>query len=305
MNDIALPRKNEIPRKDGNTFNSRSLISLLTAFSFLIMSISGLVLFFVPPGRIAHWIDWRFLGLTKSHWGDLHITTSLLFILAGLWHIVNNWRALLNHFRDRASRALVIKRELVLAAVLTVFITVGTLTGLPPITAILDLNNWAKNAWVSGPQDEPVVSHAELLSLKNFAQKIGVDTDQAIQALTASGLRIGGSEEKLGDIAKLNAVSPAELYRRLGPLEQAARAASAKRWTPDLIVERFEGKGSGKKTLADVAKENGITLTVALAKLDKAAIRATAEQTLRQIADANGQGPMDILTRVLEGEPMS
>ena len=304
MNDIALNQKIRTPSKAVQQFNGRSLSALLTAFSFIIMSVSGLVLFCVPPGRIAYWIDWRFLGLTKTHWGDMHITTSLLFILAGVWHIVYNWRALLNHFRDRASRALVIKRELVLAAGLTVFITAGTIAGLPPLTAILELNNWAKNAWIKGPQDEPVISHAELLSLKNFAQKIGIDADQALQTLSASGLRIENTEEKLSEIAKRNATSPADLHRRLTPMEQAARAASAKRWTPALVVERFEGKGSGKKTLAEAARENGIPLTLALSKLEGAAIRATPEQTLRQIADANAQGPMDILSRVLEGEPM-
>ena len=175
---------------------------------------------------------------------------------------------------------------------------------MPPLTAILELNNWAKNAWIKGPQDEPVISHAELLSLKNFAQKIGIDADQALQTLSASGLRIENTEEKLSEIAKRNATSPADLHRRLAPLEQAARTASAKRWTPALVVERFEGKGSGKKTLAEAARENGIPLTLALSKLEGAAIRATPEQTLRQIADANAQGPMDILSRVLEGEPM-
>ena len=49
----------------------RGLISLLTAMSFLIMSISGIVLFIVPQGRIANWIDWRFLALTKGQWGDM------------------------------------------------------------------------------------------------------------------------------------------------------------------------------------------------------------------------------------------
>ena len=49
----------------------RGFVSLLTALSFLIMAVSGLILFIVPEGRIANWHDWRFLGLTKNQWGDM------------------------------------------------------------------------------------------------------------------------------------------------------------------------------------------------------------------------------------------
>jgi hypothetical protein len=48
------------------TLHSRGFASLLTTFSFIVMSISGILLFIVPQGRIAEWTDWRMLGLTKS-----------------------------------------------------------------------------------------------------------------------------------------------------------------------------------------------------------------------------------------------
>lgn len=79
--------------KAAGCLHVRGFTSLLTALSFVIMTISGIVRLIVPQGRIANWHDWRFPALTKSQWGDMYIGTRLLFILAGLWHTWINWRA--------------------------------------------------------------------------------------------------------------------------------------------------------------------------------------------------------------------
>ncbi len=47
-------------------FNGKGFVSLLTFGSFLIMTVTGLVLYFVPHGRVAYWVDWKLLGLTKT-----------------------------------------------------------------------------------------------------------------------------------------------------------------------------------------------------------------------------------------------
>ena len=49
-------------------FNVRGFISLLTACSFILMSVTGIVLYFTPQGRIAFWTNWKFIGLTKTVW---------------------------------------------------------------------------------------------------------------------------------------------------------------------------------------------------------------------------------------------
>jgi len=143
--------------------NLRGFISLLTALSFLIMTISGIILFVVPQGRIASWIDWRMLGLTKVQWGNMHITTSLLFALAGLWHTWLNWRALLSYFKDKTKKTVALKRELAIAGILTVFFTFGAVYKTPPLNYILDFNDDIKEYWIKTADDEPPLAHAELL----------------------------------------------------------------------------------------------------------------------------------------------
>jgi hypothetical protein len=63
--------------------HTRGLTSFFTLFGFIIMSITGLVLYIEPAGRVAYWITWQFAGLTKTDWGNIHILSSLLFIVAG------------------------------------------------------------------------------------------------------------------------------------------------------------------------------------------------------------------------------
>ena len=281
----------------------RGLISLLTAMSFLIMSISGIVLFIVPQGRIANWIDWRFLALTKGQWGDMHITTSLLFILAVAWHIVLNWRSLLNYFRDRAKRTVALKGELLAAGVLTLFVTFGSIYPLPPLSYILNLNDFIKTAWIKGPQDEPVISHAEQLSLRTFAGKLAIEPAAALAELQKNGVQITTADDKLADIARLNKISPAGIYRHLEALEKAAKPADL-RWTAQRVDDRFEGKGMGKKALLDICKEVGLDSQTAITKLAGKGISAKTDDTLRKLADAHGTGPMDILKHLLDGEAM-
>ena len=46
--------------------NFKGLTSFLTLSGFILMTVTGIVLFFEPEGRIAYWTNWTFWGLTKS-----------------------------------------------------------------------------------------------------------------------------------------------------------------------------------------------------------------------------------------------
>ena len=54
-------------------FAWRSMTSVLIAASFLILVLSGVLLFVSPPGRIANWTNWTILGLRKHDWIGLHV----------------------------------------------------------------------------------------------------------------------------------------------------------------------------------------------------------------------------------------
>jgi hypothetical protein len=308
----------------------RGFISLLTALSFLIMTVSGIILFITPQGRIAYWLDWSFWGISKVQWGDMHITTSLLFALAGLWHTWLNWRALVSYFQDKVKKTMALKTELVAAAIITAFCTVGGIYKTPPLSYVLTLNDYVKESWVKTPEDEPVISHAELLSIKNFLNKVDIELEPALELLKKQGIKVTGPEEKLLDIAKNNRTSPSAIYKLLKTLEQKpAAAASAtmpsqaeakktpassmpaagksvppasKTWTLELVQKQFEGKGVGRKTLADICKEHGLEQGAIIKKLAAKKITMASGDTLKKISEERGELPVDVLKVILAGE---
>ena len=310
----------------------RGFISLLTALSFLIMTVSGIILFITPQGRIAYWLDWSFWGLSKTQWGDMHITTSLLFALAGLWHTWLNWRALVSYFQDRVKKTMALKTELVAAAVITLFCTVGGIYKTPPLGYILELNDWIKGSWVKTAEDEPVISHAELMTMKNFLKKVDIELEPALELLKKQGITVSGPDQKLLDISRNNGRSPAAIYKMLKPLEgktapqaptgtetpqttvmpeklekptsvtpKQAVAEEAK-WTAELVQEKFEGKGVGRRTLGDICQEFGLDQEKIKAKLAAGKISMGSGDSLKKVADEKGELPIEILKAILIGE---
>lgn len=64
-------------------FTLKKTVSLTLGLSFLVMAYTGIMLFLTPKGKIAHWTDWHLLGLTKTQYTDLHITSMFLFLAMG------------------------------------------------------------------------------------------------------------------------------------------------------------------------------------------------------------------------------
>ncbi len=310
----------------------RGFISLLTALSFLIMTVSGVILFIAPQGRVAYWLDWSLLGLSKSQWGDMHITTSLLFALAGLWHTWLNWRALVSYFQDKVSKVLALKAELAVAALITLFCTIGGIYKTPPLSYLLDFNEYLKDSWIKAAEDEPVISHAELMPLNRFLQKVDIELELALAELEKQGIKVEGPDQKLLDISRKNGKSPAAIYKLLKPLEgqttpvaitdpasaqstQAPRLppvsvpsqtvqlpAAQQRWTAELVQQQFEGKGVGRKTLAEICQEFHLDHAVISGKLANKGIKMTANDTLKKVGEERGELPIEILKIILAGE---
>ena len=73
-------------------WHTRSFISFLLTWSFAILIVSGIVLYIAPHGRVAHWVNWRLLGLTKDNWAAIHTIIGYLFMIVAVVHFVFNYR---------------------------------------------------------------------------------------------------------------------------------------------------------------------------------------------------------------------
>jgi hypothetical protein len=282
---------------------TRSLTSLFVMAGFLIMSISGVAAFVNPQGRIAFWTDWSLLGLTKEQWGDIHILSSLLFVVAGTVHIYYNWRPLMNYLGQRAASGRKHQREIAVTILLSLVILASAVWKIPPLSYLLDLNAYVKELWVVHNDYEPPFGHAELLSLKVFCQKTNIPLDGAVAALKEEQLVAVEPDRLLKDIARANNISPMLLYRHIKMLEVTPRpAAGAAAYTAETVESQFAGTGLGNKTLPELAAQTGQDLTQMQSRLVRKGLKTSDDWALKQLATQNNLQPLEVLKAALVEE---
>jgi hypothetical protein len=279
--------------------NKRGLTSFFTLFGFLIMSITGLMLYIVPQGRIAYWVNWEMLGLSKTEWGNIHIISSILFITAGAFHIYFNWRILINYFRDKITKGLKLKRELAVTAIVSLILIIGAIYNIPPISYLLDLNEYIKNQWIVSQDYEPPYGHAEETSFKIFTRKMDIPLADAVQELKANGIVIDNTGLSLLEIAEANKISPMDIYLLIKKYEPIVEIDDDESWTAERVELEFAGTNLGNKTLPamceklDMAPENAHSIL-----LDKG-IAVQDDDTFKKVAERLDLNPIDILKALL------
>lgn len=273
MNSPAAPR-----------FQWRAFTSVLMTLGFMLIALSGVMLFLSPPGRVANWTNWTLLGLRKSDWGALHIWFGALFLAMTVVHVVFNWGPLLTYLKNRTTRTLGYRTEWAVAALLCVVVFGGTRAGVPPFSSLLAWNESFKESW-ERPAERAPIPHAELLSLSALAQKGGVDLAAATARLTAKGLTGFTPETIVREIAEHAKLSAQQVYDIIMTAPKAAG-------------EHAEGKaggGLGWKTLAQFCADEGLDLATARARLTAKGFKIDEAQTLRDLAATTGQKPYELV----------
>jgi hypothetical protein len=265
-------------------FQWRALTSVLMTLGFMMIALSGVMLFLSPPGRVANWTNWTLLGLRKSDWGALHIWFGALFLVMTVVHVFFNWGPLMNYLKNRVTRTLGFRAEWAVAAVICVVVFGGTRAGVPPFSSLLAWNESFKESW-ERPAERAPIPHAELLTLAALAQKGGVDLAAATARLTAKGVTGFTSETVVRDIAEHAKLSAQQVYDIIMTAPKAAGEH----------VEGKAGGGLGWKTLAQFCADEGLDLAAARARLTAKGLKFEDTQTLRELASANGQKPYELV----------
>ena len=270
-------------------FSWRGWVTFVVTISFIADTISGVILYIAPPGRIAHWTNWTVWGLDKEEWGAIHtIFGYVLLIIVGI-HLYYNWKIFWNFIWSKVRKALNLKWELITATVLCLFLFLGALWNIPPFSSTMDLGEHFKQSWEEAKVEVPI-AHADLLSLQEFAEKIKVPVDQILHALKSRGYKVKNVQQILGDVAKENRTSPDKLY-------EVIKSEGVKPVVPDTI----EGTGMGKKTIDAICSEKGLSLDDVLARLKQKGIKANPNDKLKDVASKLGKTPMEIFT-IIEGK---
>jgi len=275
--------------------NKRALVSLFTSMGFLVMGLTGIVLFFVPEGRIAYWTNWTFLGISKTQWGNIHVLGSLVFVVAGVFHTYFNWKPLKGYIIDKAKGGINRSWELFVTVVVGLILITGAVFELPPLNYILVFNEFIKDSWITSEEYEPPFGHAEMLSLKGFSRKMDIDLEAALKALDDSEISIRDVEDSLKKIAFENNTSPMELYRIMKPFERTSRVPAGLVYTPEMIEDMFAGGGIGQKTLAQVCEQLGVDCSAARNRLAKKGMEAAQGEKIKDSAERYDMNPLDFL----------
>jgi hypothetical protein len=271
----------------------RKITSLTASLSFVLMVLTSVVLYIVPQGRVAYWADWHLLGLTKTEWGNIHINLGLLFLISLFLHIYYNWKALISYLKNKTKQIKVFTPDFNLALAITLAAAVGTYVMAPPFSWVMSLNDYFK---ASGAEKygEPPYGHAELSSLKTFANKLNLDLEKSMKLLNQAGYRVTDSAVTLKTISEQNDIPPQQVYETIKP----AVKNTADRSKDDTALPESPRPGTGNLTLADFCAQYGLNNKWIVRELKKQAINASQELTLKTIADRNNLSAIDLYERI-------
>ena len=278
-------------------FSGRGLTSLIVITSFLIMTITGIVLYFAPHGRVAFWVIWHFAWLTKTDWANIHIVSSIVFAIAGSFHIYFNWKPLINYFAGKLESTLQYRKELAASILLSVFIIVGSIHTLPPFNYVIDFGEYLKGIWVESIDYEPPYGHAEESSLKILAKKMDIDLEGAGRELKVRGIDFHSVKDKVKDIAIKNNITPMDVFIFMKMHER--KVDEGEFFSPDSVEEKFSGTGIGQKALSWIIEDIGLPPELVKARLALNDIKASDDEKIKAIASRYNSEPIEILKVML------
>jgi hypothetical protein len=269
----------------------RKTVSLTAFASFLVLLASSVVLYFEPHGRVAYWGDWRFLGLSKPDWDQIHLGVGTLFLGASLLHLWLNWKPLMAYLKNKARQWSPANPAFLVALALTAYCTVGSVAGLPVVRQVLGFSATLKDSHTA-TYGNPPYGHAELSPLERFTSMLGLDPDEAVAALAAAGITGASRTSVLADLARENATSPQKLYEIILAALSADPFASLPPQPPE---------GTGKMSLEQFGASYGLPWEDLAGRLAALGIQAGPRDTLKQAAEKAGLDPRELYSRLRGG----
>jgi len=258
------------------SFNCRAFVSVLAGFSFILMAVTGLVLFFTPSCRIARDTSWFFWGHDKDQWVAVHVWFSIAFTVASLIHIYLNWTALTNYFKTKLQQGFAFRAEWISALVICGIIYAGTVYEAAPFSSLI--------AWKE--------------TFKHGAAGEG-QQGQGWRGGRAGGHQVGNHPGPLeGHLANreqdLNGHGSNYQQRHSGQEQQ--QVGFCEEGQAQLRGPGAAQGGMGHKTLRQFCNDERIELSWALSRLRNEGFTARETMTIREIADGAGVHPRELRT---------
>ena len=263
----------------------RKITSLTLFIAGIIELITSVVLYIIPAGRVAYWADYHLLGLSKTQWGDIHITVgTLLLFVAGL-HIYYNWRPITAYLKNKAKKIVVFNKNFNIALIISLYVVSGTIYSLPPMNYILDFGEYISDLG-NEKYGEPPYGHAELSSLKMFCDKMNINLEKAVELLKNKDMKFSSTEDSMAKISKNNNITPQQVYNTIKPNDYTSKNYQI---FPDSPSPSF-----GKKSIKDICKKYNLSMDEVMINLSNAGFVVKEHETVKEIGANNNSNPMAI-----------
>ena len=264
----------------------KKIVTMVLFFSLFFMLLTALVMFIVPPGRVASWANWNFLGLSRQAWEGAHLAMGLLFLAAGVGHVLLHLDELLDHLRDEDGVVVVFTKPFLLGLLLTVGVFAGSLAGLPPAGQLVALSGLLKER-AAETYGEPPYSQAERSTLADFARRMGMDAEKALSLLRLRNIKAENADLTLAQIAQQNHVAPGGVFEALKMVMEPSGGTITG-------LPKDPPPGLGRRKLSDICEEYGLDMVQVLSRLSAAGYKAQPAWTLTETAKANNVLPIAV-----------
>lgn len=275
----------------------RKIVSLIGVWSFIFMGWTGVLLYFVPPGRIAYWVGWEFAGFTKTQYGEIHQTFAVLFLLAMILHIWLNWKSIMLYLKNSSKKFVFFTKEMIIATVIAFMFFFGTLNGWSPFQDFL----WAVTDYKDGYEEiygNPPFGHAELVPLNNFCLKMKLDLAESIRLLEAKGIKVQSPKDQLNKIAKMNNLTPADIY---DVIKKAKKKPVESNVNSNAGDDEMHITGIGRMKVSRLAELAEVPLDKAMKRLAAKGIQAEVDSKVKTLSTSVELMPMD-LYHIVKGD---
>lgn len=262
----------------------RRIVSLFLLLGTVFLLTTSIILYIVPPGRVAYWAEWKLWGMTKTEWTNLHINLGLFLLIAAGFHIYYNWKAITNYLKSPARRMVVFTGDFVVALLIGLIIMGATYWEIPPFVYIQTVNEAAKDRG-SAIYGEPPYGHAELSTLETFARRLDLELPSVVKRLEERGFVGIDPKADLATIAAENEISPQALYDAMQDPHRDAAAGG---------LPKIPVPGTGKLQLTEVCETYNLDLDGILAGLAAEGLTAEPEEALQEIAARHALSPDEV-----------
>lgn len=262
------------------TFSLRAFASVLAGISFVLMVITGLVLFIAPSCRVARDSSWIVWGHDKDQWIAIHVWLSIVFVVASFIHIYLNWAILINYFKTKLHKGLAFRYEWVSALVICALIYAGTSYGVAPFSSLM---LWKES-----------FKHNETSAGQGYRGGRGLSRGFAAQQIQGPHGYAVPNEHGLQNEACSSCDESSTCEQ--GLTGQKAECTDSCESQVSSSGHGAGPGGMGRKTLRQFCSDEGIEISWAITHLKAQGLTVRETMTMRQIADAAGIHPSALRT---------